>query len=179
MTLPHALLLLAFVAASVLAFLGYARFAEMEIKRLTAYEYWSDQFFNLTKKSLKTEIPKDWLELLEGINTCIANKNAAMGLYMVYSRRLVEAKKSARAIGQEEVLFVSQKPESTELFLKACQAGFMAMTYTHPIWGVKARSAMAEYLASDEQPVQRVSEMETIGRAFRDFRHASHKLVPA
>ena len=182
MTLTHAIVVTLLVTLPVIVFVAYGKYTEAQLRRITSYEKWSDRFFYLTKHALQHDLPKEWIEMLALANECIADNGAAMGVYVTYSRRLKNPSESSSEAPANEVEFVKKNMDATKLFLDACRAGFMAMTYTSLFWGVKARSVYAEYLADiagDKKAAAEVREMEDIGRQFHQLGHSTHKLLPA
>lgn len=162
MTLANALIVICLIALPIAAFVVYGAYARLDLDRLNSYQEWCDTFFSLAKHSLSEDIPQEWIGMLETLNNNINHEHAAFIVYCAFSR----SGKSVAQLSTDEVLYLESNPDKAERFTEACRAGFLAMSYNHLFWGVKARSLMTDNFARPSKPSNALRDMEQVGRTF-------------
>lgn len=156
----------------------YSLWAAFQNQKLRSYEEWTDRFYSLSSKLLEYEdIPQEWVEIFETINSTLMERGVAYSLARSYSKEFQDAKVSASSgsssLSQNELDFMTRHPDAGRDFVAALRSAFLAATFLAPLnFGAQIRANMAEAWQRNRANVSAVKEVEAVGKA------TSLKLVP-
>src|SRR5262249_53867732 len=94
MTLPTAILILSVPVAFFAALMIWRAYADSELDRLACYDEWTTQFYSSAKRLMeRDDLPEEWLENIDDINTFINEPRAAYVIYQAFSKRRSQSDK--------------------------------------------------------------------------------------